>query len=1024
MLAPAAFSKDPEPRSLSIAALQDQLSPNQRAILSFRIEGVVCATAPERNLIALQDATAAILLELPAAPAKVRAGDRLAVTGVHCAIDQDRFETHLGTMPTVDIDGVHAAETCAGQVYLTPGLQPIRLLWFNAVGVSALRLEYESRGRPRRKIPDEALWRKPPGAGGFQPGLDFAAYTCDHCVSVASLERSNLQARGVALNFDRHYSVRPEQAGLIFSGYLTIPEAGIYTFQLESDDGGRLYVGDPGTTCQVLTLQGPSAPAPSLEQALVEQYHAHWVETEGMVTFAAADAGNLELDLDWKGQRLRATVLDGAPLLSSCLMRRHIRIAGLCEAFRDLPVQSIRLTVPSPSQVDFKSVPSASQDLRAGARLNAARQVRDLPYQEAERHLPVTIQGIVTYSIEGVTMLQDATGGVFVLTGMRLDHPAIGDLWEVEGHTEGGGFAPQIRASKMRLVAHASLPEPIHATWDQLMNGSLDEQYIEIEGVLIAATDAELTLLTRSGNITICDHVNYPLPRLLTPASQAAGYIGSLLRIRGALSVKASGQTRRAVPGIIRLGSALVSVETPRPLDPFSLPTKKAADLRLFDPRASAFQRTKLAGQIIGIRPGQAFMLEGKTGIRLVAREFPPLRPGDHVEAVGFPDISGPSPALHDTQVRTTGKAALPDPITLGPKELLDRGHDAQLARVEATLLSDTPLQGEHVLELQAESCRFLGRVETRQALDQLRIGNRLQLVGVYSWGAENRSPASPAGFELLLNDAAAITVLQRSPWWTEQRILAAAGTLATALSLAAVWIALLRRKVGQRTAQWQKEVEQRQLAEQRRAVELERVRVAQDLHDELGTGLTQVSLLGELVKNPVVSAECKQGYLEQLTDAARSLVTGLDEIVWAVNPKNDSVASLANYYELFAQRFLNLAGIGYRLEIAEPLPDYPLDSRVRHGIFLAFKEALNNIVRHSGATEVRSCIQVAREHFMLSLTDNGCGFDVQTAAPGADGLANMRRRMQDLGGDCDIDSSAGRGARVQFSLPIEKPRP
>ena len=145
-----------------------------------------------------------------------------------------------------------------------------------------------------------------------------------------------------------------------------------------------------------------------------------------------------------------------------------------------------------------------------------------------------------------------------------------------------------------------------------------------------------------------------------------------------------------------------------------------------------------------------------------------------------------------------------------------------------------------------------------------------------------------------------------------------------------------------------------------------------------------------------------------------------LDEIVWAVNPKYDSVASLASYYSLFAQRFLNLAGISCRLQVAETFPDAPLDSRLRHGIFLAFKEALNNAVQHSGATEVRIVMEVKDNCLNISVTDNGRGFDFAAAnAPGSDGMANMKQRMLKLGGLCEIKSQAGRGTVVEFQLPL-----
>jgi signal transduction histidine kinase len=121
----------------------------------------------------------------------------------------------------------------------------------------------------------------------------------------------------------------------------------------------------------------------------------------------------------------------------------------------------------------------------------------------------------------------------------------------------------------------------------------------------------------------------------------------------------------------------------------------------------------------------------------------------------------------------------------------------------------------------------------------------------------------------------------------------------------------------------------------------------------------------------------------------------------------------------LFAQRFLNLAGITCRLEIAELFPDYPLDSRLRHGIFLAFKEALNNVVRHSEATEVGLIIEVARDELMIAVSDNGRGLESAPQAPGNDGLAGMRERIATLGGHCEINSRPGRGTTVEFRLPL-----
>ena len=200
---------------------------------------------------------------------------------------------------------------------------------------------------------------------------------------------------------------------------------------------------------------------------------------------------------------------------------------------------------------------------------------------------------------------------------------------------------------------------------------------------------------------------------------------------------------------------------------------------------------------------------------------------------------------------------------------------------------------------------------------------------------------------------------------------------------------------------------------------------MAQDLHDELGAGLTTVGILGELVKNPATPTEKKAGYLEQITHSAHSLVTALDEIVWAVNPQHDSIASSASYYAYFAQPFLNAAGIACRLEIADQFAEHPLDPHLRHGVFLAFKEALNNVVRHSGATEVTIKITTTSDQLVIAIHDNGHGMNPGESHPGQshDGLVGMRDRLTHLGGTFLISSQEGQGTTVEFRIPLPQAR-
>jgi ligand-binding sensor domain-containing protein/signal transduction histidine kinase len=242
-------------------------------------------------------------------------------------------------------------------------------------------------------------------------------------------------------------------------------------------------------------------------------------------------------------------------------------------------------------------------------------------------------------------------------------------------------------------------------------------------------------------------------------------------------------------------------------------------------------------------------------------------------------------------------------------------------------------------------------------------------------------------------------------PWGTA----ALAGTLITASVV--VW---LRARTRRRSRLQLERLERQQ------AVERERTRVAQDLHDDLGAGLTEIGLLGGLLQSstPLPPERSRQA-LERIVQRARYLVTALDEIVWAVNPRHDSARSLGGYFCRYAQEFFAPTAIRCRLDFQEGAADSPLNSEQRHNLFLAFKEILTNVVRHSGASEVRVSVSLAEPgRVTVAVRDNGHGLPA-VMAEGADGLANLRQRMKHLCGDCALTSLAEGGVEVRLSVPV-----
>jgi signal transduction histidine kinase len=217
---------------------------------------------------------------------------------------------------------------------------------------------------------------------------------------------------------------------------------------------------------------------------------------------------------------------------------------------------------------------------------------------------------------------------------------------------------------------------------------------------------------------------------------------------------------------------------------------------------------------------------------------------------------------------------------------------------------------------------------------------------------------------------------------------------------------------------------------ERQRALERERARIARDIHDDLGASLTRITMLSQVAHEVEPEPARAVASLDQIFGTARELTRSLDEIVWAVNPKHDTLESLAGYLGKFTQDYLRAAQIRCRLDVPMQLPAWVLTSEVRHNLYLAVKEALHNVVKHANATEVRITLALAENRFAWEVEDNGRGCDARhgpaksSGNPGriasGNGLANMRRRLADVGGSCEVQSEPGAGTCVTFVVPVK----
>jgi ligand-binding sensor domain-containing protein/signal transduction histidine kinase len=211
----------------------------------------------------------------------------------------------------------------------------------------------------------------------------------------------------------------------------------------------------------------------------------------------------------------------------------------------------------------------------------------------------------------------------------------------------------------------------------------------------------------------------------------------------------------------------------------------------------------------------------------------------------------------------------------------------------------------------------------------------------------------------------------------------------------------------------------QLRLSEQRHAMERERSRIAQDMHDEIGSKLTRISFLSEAARYAGQSTPVGP-QVEAIANTSRDLLQALDEIVWAVNPRNDNLEHLAGYLEQHAREYFQGTPLECVIIVPETLPKIPLTAELRHNVFLAFEEALSNALRHSGAALVRIEMALEPGAFEIRVTDNGAGFSARSdQGPGQDGLANMRDRLESVGGTCEVVSETARGVTVRLRFPL-----
>lgn len=438
--------------------------------------------------------------------------------------------------------------------------------------------------------------------------------------------------------------------------------------------------------------------------------------------------------------------------------------------------------------------------------LTQVKLVRQLSPEQAAHSVPVRLTGAVMdlSGWKNSFFFQDASGGISIDRTDTAD-VHVGDQVEVIGTSNPGLFAPIVLASSVTVVGHAP-PAPAHrVTLDEMVGGSQDSQWVEVQGVVHSVWTSKLfghdTLYLKldlgggSVNILLQDFAGFDSSRL----------VDSTVRIRGVCATDFNGKKQFVGLNLFVPSRKDVEILQLADADPFAAPATSVRNALQFGETPHRVKVTGIATYQIADRA--LYIQDGTDGIRIQTSSHLAVEPGRRVEAVGFPVMGEYAPILEDGIFRVLGPAALIVPARIVAKDAIvhqagfvDVPHDQQLVQIEGRVEEHHIQGGQRVWILREGSEVFEAYLPLSAPLaheQDLGGGSILLLTGICT--AQTDSDRKPISFGILLRSSTDIVVLQHPSWWTTAHSLFVLGTICAVAIFVILWVFLLKHRAEQR---------------------------------------------------------------------------------------------------------------------------------------------------------------------------------------------------------------------------------
>lgn len=507
--------------------------------------------------------------------------------------------------------------------------------------------------------------------------------------------------------------------------------------------------------------------------------------------------------------------------------------------------------------------------------LTHVADIHRLAALEAEQHLPVKLTGVVTVATSRYMFIQDETGGVYV-DGANggVEHARTGERVVVTGLTGAGQFAPVVVRPHIELTTAGTLPTARQPDLSRVISGSEDSNWIEIDGIVRAATWERSVVYLRA-------EINGVAYRIaITGARELPEHlVDAKVRLRGVCATEFN-RLRQLVGFYILTPSIdFIRVLEP-PKAPVMLPLRRISEFGSFSSNLLPGHRERVQGTVTFRSPSFTYVQDSSGSLQVQpVRATDDTRVGDRVEVTGFSTPKAFGPSMLEGVIRNIGRGITIQPRKTTAEQVLNQGAEGELVTLEATLFDRVPSNGGEVLIMHAGHRVFTGRLENMHA-PKARIGSLLQLIGIPVLQARRGHPYVPSGFSLLLGSPESVQVVREAAWWNARLVLWAIVLVALAAALIMFWAVLLRKQVLRQTSVIQLQLDE---AEHLRAAAESAARLKSEflanMSHEIRTPLNGILGMTDLALTEKISPVVRD-YLETARESGGSLLQIINDVL------------------------------------------------------------------------------------------------------------------------------------------------